>query len=348
MHQLLGLGILVLAEAALHPGQLHDHHELHHHQKKIVWASGLSVHPRCSKTDHYLDQYEIALISWHETENKAFDPYLICHVPEEGREALDDQIEERLQHLERMGAKLIFHRLSFIDRLAEKLQTEAEEDSDPECIAGTFLRLEIPRILSGLPLQRHDRSYALYTDQDILWWRKVSMNEFMSSIPSSKFSLAYTGQVRREEGPLNTGVLLVNLPIYRKDLPALPNFMFGDFQISTAWDQGVLNKFYDENVGRLRWSVKWNYRMFWDGKDHVAIVHYWAIKPSDALDCWIKKRSLKKCPDIDLGMIPDSLREKFQQQALKMAEKDDHKLSFMKEVMLKYKKYEQLQPKLLK
>lgn len=246
MHQLLGLGILVLAEAALHPGQLHDHHELHHHQKKIVWASGLSVHPRCSKTDHYLDQYEIALISWHETENKAFDPYLICHVPEEGREALDDQIEERLQHLERMGAKLIFHRLSFIDRLAEKLQTEAEEDSDPECIAGTFLRLEIPRILSGLPLQRHDRSYALYTDQDILWWRKVSMNEFMSSIPSSKFSLAYTGQVRREEGPLNTGVLLVNLPIYRKDLPALLNFMFGDFQISTAWDQGVLNKFYDE------------------------------------------------------------------------------------------------------
>lgn len=67
MHQLLGLGILVLAEAALHPGQLHDHHELHHHQKKIVWASGLSVHPRCSKTDHYLDQYEIALISWHAT-----------------------------------------------------------------------------------------------------------------------------------------------------------------------------------------------------------------------------------------------------------------------------------------
>ena len=38
-------------------------------------------------------------------------------------------------------------------------------------------------------------------------------------------------------------------------------------------------------------------RMFWDGKDHVAIVHYWAIKPSDALDCWIKKRSLKKCPE---------------------------------------------------
>ena len=57
--------------------------------------------------------------------------------------------------------------------IARKLQTEAEEDSDPECIAGTFLRLEIPRILSGLPLQRHDRSYALYTDQDILWWRKV-------------------------------------------------------------------------------------------------------------------------------------------------------------------------------
>jgi hypothetical protein len=51
-----------------------------------------------------------------------------------------------------------------------------------------------------------------------------------------------------------------NLPIYKKDLPALLNFMFGDFQISTAWDQGVLNKFYDENVGRLRWSVKWNYR----------------------------------------------------------------------------------------
>ena len=51
-----------------------------------------------------------------------------------------------------------------------------------------------------------------------------------------------------------------NLPIYKKDLRALLKFMFGDFEISTAWDQGVLNKFYDENVGRQQWSVKWNYR----------------------------------------------------------------------------------------
>ena len=63
--------------------------------------------------------------------------------------------------------------LTTIPGIVRKLKAEAKEDSDPECIAGTFLRLEIPHILSKVPLQRHDRSYALYTDQDILWWRKV-------------------------------------------------------------------------------------------------------------------------------------------------------------------------------
>lgn len=307
-------------------------------QKRIVWISSISLHPRCSSALHYLEQYEIALISWNETQSWAFDPHLICHVPE--KEDLDVEVQERLKRLEKRGAKLIFHRLSFLDRLTEKLERESVKDVDAECVAGTFARLEIPSILTRSDiLERHDRRYALYTDSDVIWWRKVSMNEFMASIPSQKFSVAYTGQISKEEGPINTGVILMNLQNLNKDMPAMLDFMFNAFQLSSALDQGVMNRFYDENAGRLEWSVKWNYRMFWDGREPVAIVHYWAIKPSDALDCWIKKRSLTDCPAIEKGLIPDQLQEDYQQHALEIAETQDHRLSFMKQVMLKYKKY---------
>lgn len=256
------------------------------------------------------------------------------------QEDLDVEVQERLKRLEKRGAKLIFHRLSFLDRLTEKLERERVKDFDAECVAGTFARLEIPSILTRSDiLERHDRRYALYTDNDVIWWRKVSMNEFMASIPSQKFSVAYTGQISKEEGPINTGVILMNLQNLNKDMPAMLDFMFNAFQLSSALDQGVMNRFYDENAGRLKWSVKWNYRMFWDGREPVAIVHYWAIKPSDALDCWIKKRSLTDCPAIEQGLIPNQLQEDYQQHALEIAETQDHRLSFMKQVMLKYKKY---------
>lgn len=248
------------------------------------------------------------------------------------QEDLDVEVQERLKRLEKRGAKLIFHRLSFFDRLTEKLERERVKDFDAECVAGTFARLEIPSILTRSDiLERHDRRYALYTDTDVIWWRKVSMNEFMASIPSQKFSVAYTGQISKEEGPINTGVILMNLQNLNKDMPAMLDFMFNAFQLSSALDQGVMNRFYDENAGRLKWSVKWNYRMFWDGREPVAIVHYWAIK--------IKKRSLTDCPAIEQGLIPNQLQEDYQQHALEIAETQDHRLSFMKQVMLKYKKY---------
>eukprot|EP00438_Fugacium_kawagutii_P034764 Skav225376 [mRNA] locus=scaffold329:332521:332730:+ [translate_table: standard] len=27
--------------------------------------------------------------------------------------------------------------------------------------------------------------------------------------------------------------------------------------------------------------------MFWNGREPVAIVHYWGIKPSKGIDCWM-------------------------------------------------------------
>ena len=49
---------------------------------------------------------------------------------------------------------------------------------------------------------------------------------------------------------------------------------------------------------------RWNYKMFWDGRDHVAIVHLWGVRPSEGLSCWIRTRDQSRCPPIDQGMIP--------------------------------------------
>ena len=86
-------------------------------QKKMWWISSVSLAPQCEHLDSYLDQYEIALISWRDSGNTLFQPLLACHLPRGTTQAgLSTQTVSRLDRLRKLGANITFHSLSFIDR----------------------------------------------------------------------------------------------------------------------------------------------------------------------------------------------------------------------------------------
>ena len=307
--------------------------------KQVMWLSGVALASPCN-SESYLDQYEAALLSWKETNNSAFDPHLLVHRPSNLAEPLPELIQKRLDRFQEMGVHVIFHRLSFIDVLKRNLhKMRLADDLQPDCAAASFLRLELPRILSEKNLLQpwHHQKYVLWTDCDILWWRTVPISEFLSNVPVKEFSMAFSGQIVKEQRPINDGVMLMDLKNYQQDMPKLLASIDHSEQ-NSGLDQAVVHRFYEKHPGLSGWSVIWNYRMFWNGRDPVAILHFWGLKPSDGLDCWMQQRSLVGCPAIEKGLIPSDRRAEFQTQAFDMAMRQDPQLVFMKQAMERYKK----------
>ena len=86
-------------------------------QKKMWWLSAVSLAPQCEHLDSYLDQYEVALISWRDSGNNLFQPLLACHLPRGITPAvLSTQTLSRLYRLRKLGANITIHSQSFIDR----------------------------------------------------------------------------------------------------------------------------------------------------------------------------------------------------------------------------------------
>lgn len=309
--------------------------------KQVMWLSSVSLASACTSREAYLEQYEVALLSWKETNNSAFDPHLLVHLPANVTDSLPKSIQMRLDRFKHMGVHVVFHSLSFLDALKKNLHDmRPTDDLDADCVAASFLRLELPKTISQRKLLRphHNQDYVLWTDCDIMWWRTVSMSEFLSNVPTHKFSLAFSGQALKEHSPVNAGVMLMDLKNYQQDMPKLLASITTT-EHKPGLDQAVVYRFYEEHPGLSGWSVIWNYRMFWNGREAVAIVHYWGLKPSAGLDCWIHRRSLVGCPPIEKGLIPEDRRLQFQRQALDIAMREDHKLIFMKKALQRYKKY---------
>ncbi|CAE7247656.1 unnamed protein product [Symbiodinium natans] len=320
-------------------------------RKKMMWLSAISLAPQCDQMDSYMSQYEIALTSWKESGS---------HLPRGMTQiGLSLHTQEQLQRLRKLGANITFHTLSFIDRMhaIPKLQ---QETPDVECVAGTYMRLDVPQILDGAlaalaggaDMLLHKR-HVLYTDLDILWWRKVTPTELLSSVKEKMYAAAYSSQLQKNEGPRNAGVILYNVPIFRMVQPRALAFAFavneesGNIAMSelllTSQDQGVLNHYFDHHPGRAFLEDKWNYKMFWSGSNHTAIVHYWAVKPSEGLRCFVREHSKENCAKIDAGLIPEKLKHvDFQGEALSLAISLDANLTFMQEALAAYDRYSEL------
>eukprot|EP00439_Symbiodinium_sp_Y106_P085638 s14_g29.t1 len=355
-------------------------------QKKMWWLSAVSLAPQCEHLDSYLDQYEVALISWRDSGNNLFQPLLACHLPRGITPAvLSTQTLSRLDRLRKLGANITFHSLSFIDRAPDArlhaVPKMKKQTVDVECVAGTYMRLDIPQILDnamafqGDAGMQYDARHILYTDMDIMWWRKARAE--IAGLGICKRSGEWSHQDERPEphfGHLGSwaqlGISTAAPPaghVTASPKPKAPSIhpepSQGELLISSQ-DQGLLNSFFDQNPGRAFLKDKWNYKMFWSGSNETAIVHYWAVKPSDGLRCFLRERSQDRqpwrlylllweagqefvtasqenCGEIDTGLIPKN-KQDFQTEALAIALSVDENMTFLQESLAKFDRFSAL------
>ncbi|KMQ93537.1 glycosyltransferase [Lasius niger] len=171
------------------------------------------------------------------------------------------------REMEACGVKVIFHRLSWYDRLqAAQKQSKPEWDTYMEKAAGSFLRLEIP-------LLEDEDQYVLYTDCDILFLNGVDL----SACRPETFAVAGQFSEKNSVTDINAGVTLLNLDRLREDLPAMIDFMCQNFSEISGFDQELLRGFYHKNWSRL--DPKYNWKPYWGINKDAVILHFYAGKP---------------------------------------------------------------------
>jgi hypothetical protein len=146
---------------------------------------------------------------------------------------------------------------------------------------GAYQRMDIPM----LP-QLDQYNYALFTDSDVLFLRRISLLDFPLPLPKS-MSMAFEMDDRF---PCNAGVMLMNLPRFRETHDGLvesafrnPTLHYGDYG---PLDQGAFNQFYEKDMeSRCTLSETFNTKPYKNNMTtDTYVVHLHGPKPLDYLD----------------------------------------------------------------
>jgi hypothetical protein len=180
----------------------------------------------------------------------------------------DGQENAFISALRSMGVRIILHRVSFYDALAEY-------SVNKDCwylpvAAGAFLRLDIPIIEAKEQL-------VLYTDCDVIFRREP--NFFRHEPPAYFGATSQTATERHED--MNSGVMLINVPHMRTDHPELTKFVRNNLHLGL--DQEILRSFYGNRYDPIDRSLNW--KPYWGVNSKAQIVHWHGPKP-----VWVQKR----------------------------------------------------------
>uniref|UniRef100_A0A6U2CS89 Hexosyltransferase n=1 Tax=Chlamydomonas euryale TaxID=1486919 RepID=A0A6U2CS89_9CHLO len=188
------------------------------------------------------------------------------------------------------GVGLIDHTPYWTSKFQEKYRlSHAQKNldashlfADVSSMLGTFARLDIPVIK-----ELYQYTYILYTDTDVFFQLPFTLDTFGLPLPPS-LAMAYE---RPEAFPYNAGVLLMNLPVMRKDHQDIIDTMLFSSQNNGfhygrfgPGDQGVLNMFYEEDLKQHVLPEAFNAKIYKPLVKHVYIVHFQGPKPDDILD----------------------------------------------------------------
>ena len=166
------------------------------------------------------------------------------------------------QQMRSLGVNVIFHRISFYEKL--RIAQEQQRPEWPKYMqtaAGAFMRLEIPLI------ELEDK-YALYTDCDVMFMENPDIDFCKPEI------FAACGQFGQHDyySDMNSGVMILNLDRIRNDYPAMIEFMCDNFHHISGYDQELLRIFYNQNWSPL--SAKYNWKPYWGAKNDAKIIHF--------------------------------------------------------------------------
>ena len=184
-------------------------------------------------------------------------------------------------------------KLSFQSIISEQFaQIHDYDPNDPYC-QGPWMRMDIPNVIEdydlfSLPGICPDK--VLYTDADVIFYdiSKSSLEEAMDLV-SEEVSLAYGPEAGKNDGPFNTGVMMVHVEGFRQIVPKILDFGSRRNFPDPAFDQGLINAFFlaERPKGRTALEPSWNYKAYWGRKpgERVEIMHFHGPKPGRGLDC---------------------------------------------------------------
>lgn len=325
------------------------------HQKcKTLWFAGFSEGPGSRCPDATIEtgsggtgirmQYAAALESARVHAKDVLQPVLLL-----GRYGLseDEDVSAVRAYAEAQGAIVVtVDRLSFQDDIAA-WHRELNIVS-PDHQMGPYMRMDIPGIveqhrLFDLPgiCPRH----VLYTDADSLFVNPVghadmdalkaymvhrkypqAASSFWSGIWARFWSgveppFVMYGREKKLDStkPKNTGVMLMDVPRFQQELPAMINFRNEhiDQTVFTAFDQDWFNLYFQQNSrvrsGRHLLPLYWNWKLYWRLEPSVftdiKIVHFHGPKPQTGAwrmaDCQFNLTEF--WPPQYHGMIKDSI-----------------------------------------
>ena len=182
----------------------------------------------------------------------------------------DGPASEFTQEMEAQGVTVIFHRLTFHEKL--KRAQERQKPEWPEYMTtaeGAFMRLEIG-------LLENEESHVLYTDCDVMFETAVTIDHLRPEL----FAIAPQFKPDSFYEDVNCGVMILNVDRMRRDRPALIEFMCENFARIAGYDQELLQLYY-----RGRWdplSPVYNWKPHWGAQPDARIVHFHGPKPAAA------------------------------------------------------------------
>lgn len=142
---------------------------------------------------------------------------------------------------------------------------------------GAFLRLDIPyvvcsgRFISMMSWLPFHTDHVLYTDTDVI---------FLKDIPWHNMTLPGVISIGPEDvkgSKLNSGILIMNIPVLIKLLPGFLNFANYVKWDRGAVDQGLILEYFNWQAILLDDHMNW--KAYWGPNPSAVILHYHGPKP---------------------------------------------------------------------
>jgi hypothetical protein len=151
--------------------------------------------------------------------------------------------------------------------MASAIVNENRKNGYPLQAIGNYLRYEACSIL--------DEECFLYTDCDVLFLA----DPVMPSTPTLFAAGPEDSPFRFDR--VNSGVLLINRPALRAELPGFYEFSKNNLgRLYPGFDQAAVNEYFADRIDRLPLELNW--RPYWGTKEGIAIVHFHGVKASVA------------------------------------------------------------------
>ena len=194
-------------------------------------------------------------------QNTSLEPHLIY----------DGERNELTAYLESLGVNVHFHKISFADQIQS---AKVQPGYNPEVAEGAYLRYDIPLI-------DETDDVVLYTDVDVIFTKEPAFPAVPSLFAAAPEYATSVHPPKAVPTVFNSGVMLINLGNFRKELPALIDFTrehdFYFHGVAGFYDQGALNRYFEGRWEEL--PQEFNWRPFAGAPVRPTIVHFHGTKP---------------------------------------------------------------------